>query len=448
MPIYQTAKITPWSLDQYSYRLDSESTTFIPYFGQNWFEFSDGTKSYFTGMGSGWLYPSQAMGGAGDTAPSRLHLHYFDHQSQRSYLLDTALPQERIYTLFQERFFNRFATSDKFTKLVLGRAPQGHIFLWVSGFDRQIEVAHFVAQVQEPSQEIILETADRDMGQSFAGMTLESDRQKIWSNIRHSFSLDSSSLEPATIKKLRSGWQPSPDWYLEARIAYPWRVSASANVRLAPEYRIHYLNAERRMVFAPEAKVLHDQAQPLPEKLYLYVQDKHNQQQEVQIQFYTKPLHNSEMDTSEIRQVFKKLYPNRAASDSEASLTADAFASMHMEFTDDLEELRIFIVKGEQRIELHKFAYTLKESTPFQYRNQSPQALGTEGWGKVPYNPAQPLQVKIGDYCPETGYWSCAYLSSAEGLFMRAGDRMPGQSAVARGDIPADTLWTLIKLGA
>ena len=72
----------------------------------------------------------------------------------------------------------------------------------------------------------------------------------------------------------------------------------------------------------------------------------------------------------------------------------------------------------------------------------------TGNWGKVPYNPEQPLQVKIGDYCPETGYWSCDYLSSAEGLFMRAGDRMPGQSAVTRGDIPADTLWTLIKLGA
>ena len=447
MPIYQTAKITPWSMESVDYELDSEYIKLIPYFGQNWFEFSDGSKSYFTGLGGGWQLPNQTMGGGGDTAPSRLHLYYFDHQSQRSYLLDAALPQERIYTLFQERFFNRFATPDKFTKLVLGIAPQGHIFVWVSGFDRRIEVAHFVAQVQEPSQEIILETAARDWGDSLAGHSPESQRE-ILNGIRHEFSLDSSRLEPATVKKLRSGWQPSPDWYLEARIAYPWRVSASANVRLAPEYRIDYLNGEGRMVFAPEAKVLQDQAQPLPEKLYLYVQDKHNQQQEVQIQFYTKPLHNSEMDTSEIRQVFKKLYPNRAASDSPASLTADAFASMHMEFTDDLQELRIFIVKGEQRIELHKFAYTLKESTPFQYRNQSPQALGTEGWSKVPYNPAQPLQVKIGDYCPETGYWSCAYLSSADGLFMHAGDRMPGQSAVARGDIPADTLWTLIKLGA
>ena len=444
MPIYQTAKITPWSMESVDYELDSEYIKLIPYFGQNWFEFSDGSRSYFTGLGGGWQLPNQTMGGGGDTAPSRLHLHYFDHQSQRSYLLDVALPQERIYTLFQERFFNRFATPDKFTKLVLGIAPQGHIFVWVSGFDRRIEVAHFVAQVQEPSQEIILETAARDWGDSLAGHTPEGQRE-ILNGIRHSFSLDSSRLEPATVKKLRSGWQPSPDWYLEARIAYPWRVSSSANVRLAPEYRVDYLNGEGRMVFAPEAQVLHDQAQPLPEKLYLYVQDKHNQQQEVQIQFYTKPLHNSEMDTSEIRQVFKKLYPNRAASDSEASLTVDAFASMHMEFTDDLQELRIFIVKGEQRIELHKFAYTLKESTPFQYRNQSPQASGTEGWGKVPYNPAQPLQVKIGDYCPATGYWSCAYLSSADGLFMRAGDRMPGQSAVARGDIPADTLWTLIK---
>ena len=386
-------------------------------------------------------------GGGGDTAPSRLHLHYFDHQSQRSYLLDVALPQERIYTLFQERFFNRFATPDKFVRLVLHTGPQGNITLWADGFDRRIEVAHFVAQVQEPSQEIILETAARDWGDSLAGHSPEGQRE-ILNGIRHEFSLDSSRLEPATVKKLRSGWQPSPDWYLAARIAYPWRVSASANVRLAPEYRVHYLNAERRMVFAPEAKVLQDQAQPLPEKLYLYVQDKHNQQQEVQIQFYTQLRNGAETDTSEIRQVFKQLYPNRAASDSAASLSADVFANMYMEFTDDLQELRIFIVKGEQRIELHKFAYTLKESTPFQYRNQSPQALGTGGWGKVPYNPAQPLQVKIGDYCPETGYWSCDYLSSADGLFMRAGDRMPGQSAVARGDIPADTLWTLIKLGA
>ena len=55
------------------------------------------------------------------------------------------------------------------------------------------------------------------------------------------------------------------------------------------------------------------------------------------------------------------------------------------------------------------------------------------------------LKVKIGDYCPQTGYWNCEYLSSKDGLFMRAGDRMPGQSAVARGDISADTLWTLIK---
>ena len=445
MPVYQTAKITPWSLELASYRLDSEHTKLIPYYGQNWFEFSDGTKAYFTGMGSGWLYSSGAMGGGNDLAPSRLHLYYFDQQSQRSYLLDTALPQEQIYKLFQERFFNRFTKPDQFDKLVLGIAPQGHIFLWVSGFDRRVEVAHFVAQVQEPSQEIILETADRDWGMSLAGVTLESDRQIFWNMLRREFSLDSSTLEPATVKKLRSGWQPSPDWYLDARITYPWRVAVSSNTRLAPEYRVQYVSAEERMVFAPEAKVLQNQAQQLPEKLYLYVYDKNNQQHLVSIQFYTKPRNVGENDTSELRNIFKKLYPNRQADNRRQPLDPNEFTTLQMEFTDDLQELSIFVVKGNQRIELKNISYDLDDSVPFQYRNESPQSAVTGGWGQVPYNAAQPLQVKIGEVCPQTGYWSCEYLSSKDGLFMRAGDRMPGQSAVARGDVSADTLWTLVK---
>ena len=448
MPVYQTAKITPWSLETFAYQMvgakEGQSTEFIPYYGQNWFEFSDGTKAYFTGLGGGWLYPSGAMGGGNDLAPSRLHLYYFDQQSQRSYLLDTALPQEQIYKLFQEQFYNRFVTPHKFDTLVLGIAPQGHIFLWVSGFDRRVEVAHFVAQVQEPSQEIILETADRDWGMSLAGQS-PTGQKEVLDDIRHVFSLDSSTLEPATVKKLRSGWQPSPDWYLDARITYPWRVAVGSNTRLAPEYRVQYVSAEKRMVFAPEAKVLQNQAQQLPEKLYLYVYDKNNQQHLVSIQFYTKPRNVGENDTSELRDIFKKLYPNRQADNRGQPLDPNEFTTLQMEFTDDLQELSIFIVKGNERIELKNISYELNDSVPFQYRNESPQSAVTGGWGKVPYNAAQPLQVQIGEVCPQTGYWSCEYLSSKDGLFMRAGDRMPGQSAVARGDVSADTLWTLIK---
>ena len=444
MPVYQTAKITPWSMESADYELDSGYIKLIPYYGQNWFEFSDGSKSYFTGIGGGWHIPNQTMGGGSDLAPSRLHMHYFDQQSQRSYLLDTALPQEQIYKLFQEQFYNRFVTPHKFDTLVLGIAPQGHIFLWVSGFDRRVEVAHFVAQVQEPSQEIILETADRDMGATLTGVTPEAYQQEI-QRIKREFSLDSSRLEPATVKKLRSGWQPSPDWYLDARITYPWRVAVGSNTRLAPEYRVQYVSAEKRMVFAPEAKVLQNQAQQLPEKLYLYVYDKNNQQHLVSIQFYTKPRNVGENDTSELRDIFKKLYPNRQADNRGQPLDPNEFTTLQMEFTDDLQELSIFIVKGNQRIELKNISYELNDSKPFQYRNESPQSAATGGWGQVPYNATQPLQVKIGEICPQTGYWSCEYLSSKDGLFMRAGDRMPGQSAVARGDVSADTLWTLVK---
>jgi hypothetical protein len=358
--------------------------------------------------------------------------------------LDTALPQEQIYKLFQERFFNRFTQPDQFNKLILGTAPQGNIILWVDGFDRQIEVAHFVAQVQEPSQEIILETADRDWGMSLAGQS-PTGQKEVLDDIRHAFSLDSSELEPATVQKLRSGWQPSPDWYLDARITYPWRVAVSSNTRLAPEYRVQYVSAEERMVFAPEAKVLQNQAQQLPEKLYLYVYDKNNRQHLVSIQFYSKLRNVVEPDTSELRDIFKKLYPNRQADNRGQPLEPNEFTTLQMEFTDDLQELSIFVVKGNQRIELKNISYDLDDSKPFQYRNESPQSAATGGWGQVPYNATQPLQVKIGEVCPQTGYWSCEYLSSKDGLFMRAGDRMPGQSAVARGDVSADTLWTLIK---
>ena len=52
-------------------------------------------------------------------------------------------------------------------------------------------------------------------------------------------------------------------------------------------------------------------------------------------------------------------------------------------------------------------------------------------------------QVKVGDPCPQTGFWACEQLSGDQGIFLRKGDLMPGQSF--KQEEQANMQWRLVK---
>ena len=373
MKFYQFDKVNPWTLNGSAYEIDRSrwGTEFVDYYGQSWFEFSDGTKSYFLPSHSVWSGGNTAMGGYGDKVPERVHMWYFDKQEQRSYLLDTELPQEKIYQMFQQKlptYYGFYGYQEKqFNKLVLGVAPRGNIILWMSSdAPRQVEVANFVAKVQEPPQDVILTTAEREMGLTLVDNDPEGSRQEL-ARVNHSFSLDSSQLEPETIQKLRSGWLPSPDWYMDARISYPWRFKISTNIKSSPEFEAIYINGERRMVFAPEVRATENQAQPIPERMNVYVYDQSGKFKQVWIEFYTDNIFTQTPDTTEIRKAFKTLYPNRTVADNDRSVGADEFTTLELNFSDDLTNLDMFLVKGNERIPLNKGNYKVFDQLPFAY---------------------------------------------------------------------------------
>ena len=49
------------------------------------------------------------------------------------------------------------------------------------------------------------------------------------------------------------------------------------------------------------------------------------------------------------------------------------------------------------------------------------------------------------DSCPQTGYWRCQYMGGETGLFMRQGDRMPGESFVNDWTPRESIVWYLVK---
>lgn len=52
-------------------------------------------------------------------------------------------------------------------------------------------------------------------------------------------------------------------------------------------------------------------------------------------------------------------------------------------------------------------------------------------------------QLKVGDPCPQTGFWKCEQLGGEQGLFLRKGDPMPGQSFNEKEQ--ATMQWRLVK---
>ena len=56
---------------------------------------------------------------------------------------------------------------------------------------------------------------------------------------------------------------------------------------------------------------------------------------------------------------------------------------------------------------------------------------------------ANSATIKVGDPCPQTGYWACEQLSGEQGIFLRKGDLMPGQSF--KQEEQANMQWRLVK---
>lgn len=327
------------------------------------------------GAGNVWGLGGRPMGGDPYLArlPKTMRLRYYDYQEDRFYQLDTELPQKRIYELFTQKTIDRDMKLGqiipRYTALMVGIAPQGHIVLWVLKGDGrdQVELATFKAQ---PMPDMTIERYNStghygsNGGRAFP---INADRWKIISQ--------STALKPETVAKLKSGWLPSADRYLQQRIKYPWRYSMSGNGRLL-EFTETQGNQEHFYIAPWMLQQYQNTAtmRGVAQTTTMWFNDMQGRRHSVFLPFYTQKPVAGEPDLTPIWQAYEKLFPGRKVEDNDYWPGEQDMATLDIHVSDDLKTFTATLIKGDQRIplpigktqffDLEPFAHWPGQATP------------------------------------------------------------------------------------
>ena len=447
MPTYEVKKFN-WGAGASFYSIEhlgQDGGAFFPVPNENWMKDAQGN------IVASWLKDGDWWGGgtAGgmakkadfDRLPKTMRVTWYDYADDSFYQLDAELPpQPLLYELMQQKGIDtnlaegNITTVPRYDTFQVGMGPKGLVILWLQGkYYYQTELAHYQARKIEG---LTLAQYNQTLTEGYGQMSREAwfkeqDNQKFY--------------QPETIAKLKSGWTPSQDWYLRLRTKYPYRFTMTGNAHL-DEYEVYYGNEESNFVFGFDRAKDEQTLKAVPKGVRLYFHDNVGQRYWMEVKFHEGAYNSGERDLTGIQKVFETLFPNRSAADNDKPVKQEDFASMEFHVNDAMNSMSVDLVKGNQRISIDRYGVNVQKLRPYTFYPNVPEPT-PEQKRLIEFGPQSKinLKVKIGEVCPQTGYWSCEYLSSKDGLFMRAGDRMPGQSAVARGDVSADTLWTLVK---
>lgn len=187
--------------------------------------------------------------------PERLKMLWFSYAEDKFYEGDFALPQEKIYTLLKQGYWDlknqKKGTYDEFTVCVL---PRGTVVVWLTG-NNQVLVGRFQAHETFPSA---------------------ADYQRYYgpANRVEFVKTRQSQMPPEVQQQIKTGTLSTKKWdeYLKT---YPWQVAFNLPFRL-DKLSLTGLNAERfkdpltRELAPYQQLLLAPSPKPMPRKLYLY----------------------------------------------------------------------------------------------------------------------------------------------------------------------------------
>ena len=296
-------------------------------------------KIVFKFVGTGGMWENQkdaiAFGGGNYMArlPKHLHMEYYDGQENRSYRLDVDLPIEKMYEFYKQPILDPFEYKLATKRIIkIGVAPQGHIFVWAGigyGFPKYIELAQYKATEAQPSAEVIQATKE-------CGLI------GYWDEFSKPNEYLERNLTAETLQKLRSGWLPSPDVYLERRIKYPWRMVVSNNAQIE-YYTVNYANNEADSAFLPEEMERQQYSlKAVPSTLSVTLKNKQGKRANVLISFFPYEGDGGKIiygNVEEVTHIFKRLYPQRTAEQNEQKVAATDYTELRIDINDDLTHI-------------------------------------------------------------------------------------------------------------
>ena len=366
MPAYETEEFT-WGLSTSHYYLDKGATQMVTLERENWMKDAQGNVvANWFGAGNVWGLGGGPMGGEPRKSrlPKTIRISYYDYQEDRFFQLDAELPQKKIFELFKQRTVDRSRqvgdAIPRYDRFLIGIAPQGHVVLWVraAGAKDQVELATYKAQVLQGM------TIDRYNGTGTYGpnegraFPISTDR---WGKLS-----STTSLKPATVEKLKSGWLPPVDYYLQQRIKYPWRYQMSGNGRLL-EFTETQGNQEHFYVGPWSlAPYLSDAAmRGVPETSTMWFSDSQGKRHSIYLAFFDKERVAGEPDLTPIWQAFRSVFPDRKVEDNDYWPGARDMATVNIHVSDDLKTYAATLIKNELRIPLPVGKAQLFDLEPF-----------------------------------------------------------------------------------
>ena len=196
------------------------------------------------------------VGDPNQPAPDSLEILYFSYTEDQFYEGRFALPQQKIYTLLKQGFWdtddNHAAGYEELTVCVL---PKGAVMVWLTGAGKRVLVGRFQASASNFD---------------FRQFNRTGDRVKMIKE-------EQADMTPAVQAQIKAGTISARQWdaYL---VQYLWKVAFNQPLELY-NYRVNYVSAEYTMYpntpdMAPYLRaILTDQPRPAPRDLWLYVRD-------------------------------------------------------------------------------------------------------------------------------------------------------------------------------
>jgi len=142
--------------------------------------------------------------------PERLDMTWLSYVDNKLYTGDWKLPTEKIQQLFDEGYYSRRGSEPEkevYKNINIGLAPKGMVVVWVSGIDRQVEVARFQAHETTIDPKLISESEKYMFRENYSKDRLANDFV-ISQDVR---------------EQLKQHGYPAPEVYEAYREKYLWK---------------------------------------------------------------------------------------------------------------------------------------------------------------------------------------------------------------------------------
>jgi Protein of unknown function (DUF2931) len=315
MPAYQTDKFRlsagPGAADGYTATIDEAH--FITSTGSFPVPWGHTLTSSWIGSGIGW-----AVGDEMQSAPDSLEIRWFSYAEDKFYEGHFLLPQERIYQLLKQGYWNpelrKQETYDELTVCVL---PTGGVVVWLAASYNKVLIGRY------------------------QGVEIEYDYARHRPKVDRTLDVrETRAAMPAEVQaEIAAGTLSSKKWdaYLKQ---YPWKIEFSQPVTLT-NYLITYRSAEfTRAPTTPDTvayaqALLSQQLRAVPQDLDLYLTAAYGRQRLVRVDPF------DEIETMSAFQTLHDKYPHEPI-------------TLHYEVDERVTQSTLSLRAGGQTIPLPK----------------------------------------------------------------------------------------------